>query len=128
MALLVNRLTLEERIARLESMIFENKKQLPSNEFIALFLNATGVTMDEVQNKNRSHNLVTVRQVLCYVLNVNYFMRHTVIGNLLKRDRTTVIASIQNVIDKVSIQDPEFMELLQIANEILNPALRVTGE
>jgi len=117
-----NKMTLEERIERLERLIFNRQPVIPYNEFMPLFLKLNNTNIDVLFSKNRSAEIVNIRHVLAYVLHINYNLKPHQITNVIKRERTSILYAIQNVVDKVSIQDEGFMQLLKNANEILNPA------
>lgn len=75
------------------------------------------VDVIQVLTKRRDHSLVTARQLFCY-FNTQYEGRtkvHT--GNVLGRDHTSVIHSIQVVNDMIKTGNTEYQYFINIIKE-----------
>jgi chromosomal replication initiator protein len=73
-------------------------------KIISLVCAKMNVTVDELKSKSRLRRIVYPKQVIMYLLRKKCMMTYMEIGRLMgNRDHTTVIHSIQNVKDLMSV-------------------------
>lgn len=98
----------------------ESTVPLSANMFLYNYLQATGVSLRAVQQLNRKKKIVEVRTVIMYVLREHFGMMDYEIGDILKKDRTTVCYHVNKMNTRLSINDPMSLDYYNKALTILN--------
>jgi hypothetical protein len=98
----------------------ESTHSMSSRMFVYNYLQANKVSLKSVQELNRRKKIIEVRAMIMYVLREHFSMMDYDIGDLLKKDRTTVCYHVKKTNERLGIGDPITMEFYNKALTILN--------
>lgn len=70
-----------------------------------------GVTVNQVREKKKTSNIVTIRQLICFELR-NSKISFPKIGKLVNRSHATVIHSVNKVNDYLDVKDELILKIL----------------
>lgn len=110
---------INDKVAELAQMRAEMSrlKEKPLEGLLQLIADVCEVTPDEVIGDSRAVKFVIPRQVFCYVANKHYDIHPVRIGEIINKDRSTVIYSIGAVSNLLEVGDPQ---TTRIIDQILN--------
>lgn len=97
-------------------------------DFIKVLAQACGYTYLFLQTKNREHKAVAVRRTIQHIIKEHSNLSLSTIGELFRQDHSTVITSLKEVSDKISIKDPFYTAALARCSEAFNEFLKPKEE
>jgi len=72
----------------------------------------TGVTLEEIVSRSRVERIALARHLAAYWMKVHHKLHPSDIGDLIQRNRTTVIYSEMYIRDQIMIKDEYTMRML----------------
>ena len=81
--------------------------------FIEKIIKKYGYSLENLQAKNRSEEVLLIRQIFMYLLRSNDRLLFTEIGAMLHKDHATVMWGVNKVRDYIDVQDVRFMNVYE---------------
>ena len=98
----------------------ESTQSMDSRMFVYNYLQSNQVSLRAIQQLNRRKKIIEVRSMIMYVLKEHFGMMDYDIGQMLKKDRTTVLYHVKKTHTRLSMNDPITMDFYNKALLILN--------
>ncbi len=80
---------------------------------IDAFCEKVGVIKEILLSKSRQKDIVSLRQIYCFICREKYNIELKNIGDRINRNHATVIHSVNKVKDLISIKDKETIKTLE---------------
>ena len=81
--------------------------------FIETMLKKHGYSLENLQAKNRSEEVLLIRQIFMYLLRSNDRLLFKEIGAMLHKDHATVMWGVNKVKEYIDVQDVRFMNVYE---------------
>lgn len=107
------KLTLEKVEEILKKFSKEYYRKITPKKIIKILVDYYEIEEQDIFKKTRTKHLVEIRQNLVFFLRELGHLSYTSIGQLLKKDHTTIIYAYEKVVEKIKI-DPEFSQEIEL--------------
>lgn len=77
------------------------------------FCKIIGTSEELIRSKSRKQSLVNLRQIYCFICREKYHMKLEDIAKIINRTHATVIHSVNNIKDFLSIKDKETIKTIE---------------
>ena len=98
-----------------------NQKQLTISpqEVLEIVAQETFVNVNDILSTSRKSDIIVARHIFCGILKKHYGYSFTYIGEMIKRDHTTVMSAVKNYLNRKELEE-DFKDKSDRINQHIN--------